>query len=154
MVEKFLQYFVLMTAILFGFFSSDKRDEPVKLSLTELQDSSDAVVLVRLESSEVSRRYSELSWKYFNEVQLKLEVLLSLKGDLRTGDIFELTIYQPNGKGMLGNFGSYIAVELTDTKTPHLLFLKQKDKRWIPTSGYYDAGNSHFVSQCSGFFRP
>jgi len=145
---------ILASQVIALLTSSSIGSDPVPQSISEIREDSDSIVLATVVSSKELKKHSELSDAYFNELELKLKVVANLKGKLVENDIFILTIYRPSGKGSPGNFGSTINVDLEDLKAYHLFFLKQKADRWIPTSGYNNGGNSHFVTKCSGFQRP
>lgn len=128
-----------------------KGRDPVSLTLDELFEKSDAVIVGRVLKVERTAEFKDLDSTYFDECCVTIEVLSALKGEPKRKDKITVVAYESNGLGMPGNFGS--EMKLFD-KTPerlHLLYLKKRKSSWMPTTGYLDGGNSHFVIKSSGF---
>jgi len=119
--------------------------------LDELLEKSDVVVLAKVTQFTKSSRYSDLDARGFDEFSVEVEVRSLFKGELKRGAKITVVAYKSTGKGGPGNFGSTLRLFGEDKRAFHLLYLRKRDDTWMPTSGYIDGGNSHFVVQPSGF---
>jgi hypothetical protein len=125
--------------------------DPVQMSLAQLAEKSDIVVIGRIENATPSNQYADLNKKLFDEFSVRIKILSNLKGEVKRGDVITVITYKNNGKGMPGNFGSVMKITDSDDKQLHMLYLRKREETWMPTSGYLDGGNSHFIIESSGY---
>lgn len=143
---------VLALIVAIGHRDCDARD-PAEMTLDQLREKSDVVILGAVVKVASSNRYADLDAKDFDELSVTIEIRGTLKGQLKPMTKVTVIAYKPNGKGMSGNFGSTMRIFKEDERQLHLLYLRKRDDSWMPTSGFVDGGNSHFVLQPSGFVR-
>ena len=127
---------------------------PATMTLDEMLVKSDAVIIAQVKKVNKSNKYRDLSTKYFDEYAVVVCVYADFKGTLHRGDNATIIAYDFNGKGAPGNFGSTLRLFDGEKSKLHLLYLRKRGDTWTPTSGYVDAGNSHFVIIPSGFVFP
>ena len=125
--------------------------DPVQMSLAQLAEKSDIIVIGRIENAIPSNQYADLNKKLFDEFAVRIKILSTLKGEVKRGDVITVITYKNNGKGMPGNFGSVMKITDSDDKQLHMLYLRKREETWMPTSGYLDGGNSHFIIESSGY---
>lgn len=125
--------------------------DPVKMSLAELAEKSDIIVIGRIEKTVASDKYADLDKELFEEFAVRIKILSTLKGEVKRGEAITVITYKNNGKGMPGNFGSVMKITDSDDKQLHMLYLRKREETWMPTSGYIDGGNSHFIIENSGY---